>query len=177
VKECGTCSLCCKVYDVPVFQKAAGTWCRHFSQGIGCSIHENRPDFCKSFFCNWIYHKELGPEWKPDKCRFVLTTDPSTKNILVEVDPGSPSAWRKEPYYSAMKNWAKNLLPVKRHVAISIKKYLIILLPDEEVSIGILGPNEILNFSQSLTADSTIKVTVSRIKRTNHSPKQEGHEL
>ena len=43
-RECGSCTLCCKVYDVPAVDSVAGQWCRHTKQGRGCAIHATRPD-------------------------------------------------------------------------------------------------------------------------------------
>jgi len=168
-RTCGSCSLCCKVYDVPVLDKMAGVWCSHYQTGKGCSIHETRPDFCRSFFCNWIYQTELGPEWKPDRARFVLTTDPTTKNVLVEVDPGLPNAWRKEPYYSAMKRWTTILIQQKRHVVISVRKVLTILLPDEDIAIGALADDEMLYFTKKQMGDGKIHVTVTKGKKPSTS--------
>ena len=36
-RECGSCSLCCKVYNVPEIEKPAGKWCRHCTPGKGCT--------------------------------------------------------------------------------------------------------------------------------------------
>ena len=38
-RECGACTLCCKVFDVPVLEKPAGQWCKHCLPGRGCGIH------------------------------------------------------------------------------------------------------------------------------------------
>lgn len=105
-RDCGSCTLCCKVYEVPAVQSAAGVWCRHCKPGQGCGIHETRPDHCRAFFCLWMTQDFLGPEWKPDKARFVLTMDPTTRWLFVQVDPGAAQAWRKEPYYSQLRRWA-----------------------------------------------------------------------
>jgi hypothetical protein len=32
----------------------------------------------------------MGPEWKPERSKMVLTLDPATRFMLVQVDPGAP---------------------------------------------------------------------------------------
>jgi hypothetical protein len=41
----------------------------------------------------WMTASWLADEWKPERSKFVLTTDPATRNLLVQVDPGQPRAW------------------------------------------------------------------------------------
>lgn len=163
-KACGSCTMCCKVYDVPELNKLSGHWCSYVAQGRGCKIYETRPKLCRDFFCNWIYVGELGPEWKPDKSRLVITTDPVSRNILIEVDPGLPNAWRKEPYYSTIKQWSSFLIKERRHVAISIRKSLTIILPDGEVYIGRLQDSEIMHFQYTPQENGT-KVNITKRQR------------
>src|SRR4029450_3980750 len=72
-RTCGTCTLCCKVYPVvPDLDKPRSVWCPHCVAGKGCGIHVKRPNICRTFFCNWLLDEALGPEWKPERCKFVL---------------------------------------------------------------------------------------------------------
>ncbi len=73
-RACGACTLCCKVYDVPAVESVAGQWCRHTKAGQGCAIHATRPDHCRAFHCLWMTESWLGPEWKPDRAKMVLTS-------------------------------------------------------------------------------------------------------
>ena len=102
-RSCGSCSLCCKVLPVREFDKPAGEWCLHCVPGSGCAVHADRPHACREFFCSWRLDPNLGPEWKPEACRFVLATDPTRQALTVMVDPGMPLAWKREPYYSRLK--------------------------------------------------------------------------
>ena len=77
-RSCGTCTLCCKVFDVPSLEKPAGQWCKHCLPGRGCGIHETRPQHCRAFHCMWMTAPWLADEWKPERAKFVLTTDPAT---------------------------------------------------------------------------------------------------
>jgi len=53
-RECGSCTLCCKVYYIAELGKAAGKWCQHCTPGKGCMIHETTlPSQCATFNCLW----------------------------------------------------------------------------------------------------------------------------
>src|SRR4051812_32045712 len=92
-RACGTCTLCCKVYDVPALDKPVGQWCGYCKPGRGCGIHLMRPDHCRSFHCLWMTETWLGPEWKPERSKIVLSIDPATRflfaqSILATPPPG-----------------------------------------------------------------------------------------
>lgn len=150
-RACGACTLCCKVYDVPVLDKPAGTWCRHCRPGRGCGIHETRPAYCRSFHCLWMTQGWLGPEWKPDRAKMVLTIDPTTSFMLVQVDPGAPNNWRTEPYYGHLKQWAAAGLPRRRHVVVFLNKSATVILPDRDVPLGVIGPSDRIVVRESAT--------------------------
>src|SRR5580698_7880286 len=52
-RECGSCTLCCKVYHVAEIDKVAGKWCQHCKPGSGCAIHDSLPKQCAEFNCLW----------------------------------------------------------------------------------------------------------------------------
>ena len=141
-RACGTCTLCCKVYDVPALEKPAGTWCRHCKPGRGCGIHETRPTHCRSFHCLWMTQSWLGPEWKPERSKMVLSVDPATHFLFVQVDPGAPAAWRADPYYRTLKQWAAGAVARQRHVVVFLNKSATVVLPDRDVPLGPLGPGD-----------------------------------
>ncbi|MDB5590450.1 hypothetical protein [Enterovirga sp.] len=141
-RECGTCTLCCKVYDVPSLLKPAGQWCRHCRPGRGCGIHETRPQHCRSFHCLWMTQGWLGPDWKPERAKMVLTIDPATRFLLVQVDPGSANAWRADPYYRQLKQWAAAAMPRRQHVVVFLNKSATVILPDRDVPLGVMGPGD-----------------------------------
>ena len=69
-RECGDCSLCCKVLDIDALNKPAGKWCQHCRPGDGgCSIYQTRPATCRDFACGWLVIARLGEEWKPSRAR------------------------------------------------------------------------------------------------------------
>jgi hypothetical protein len=141
-RACGTCTLCCKVYDVPAVESVAGTWCRHAKPGRGCGIHETRPDHCRAFHCLWMTQNWLGPEWKPEISKMVLSVDPATSCLFVQVDPGQPAAWRRQPYYGQLKQWAAGAIAQRRQVVVFLNKSATVILPDRDVPLGIFAPGD-----------------------------------
>jgi hypothetical protein len=141
-RACGTCTLCCKVYDVPAVESIAGQWCRHTVSGRGCAIHATRPDHCRAFHCLWMTEGWLGPEWKPERAKMVLSLDPATRNMNVQVDPGQANAWRREPYYAQLRRWAVASAPKRRHVLVHVNKATTVILPDRDVSLGTVAADE-----------------------------------
>ncbi len=157
-RTCGSCTLCCKVYDVPAVESVAGQWCRHTKAGRGCGIHETRPQHCRNFHCLWMTESWLGPEWKPDRAKMVLSLDPVSRSMNVQVDPGQPNIWRREPYYTQLRRWAAASLPLKRHVLVHVNKATTVVLPDRDVPLGVFNPGDRLVSSErstpgGLTAD------------------------
>lgn len=96
--RCGTCSLCCKLPEIPVLKKPEGKWCSHCAVGKGCTIYETRPAPCRAFTCLWLESQEekrpLPPELRPDRCKVFLTFTPDRKDVLGYCDPASPHAWK-----------------------------------------------------------------------------------
>ncbi len=49
---------------------------------------------------NW----NIGDHWKPAKSRMVITLATGPNRLTVLVDPDRPDVWRKDPYFSDIKN-------------------------------------------------------------------------
>ncbi len=137
-RECGTCTMCCKVFRIPEVDKVAGQWCRHVAQGRGCSIHATRPDVCRTFFCHYLRNGQLGPEWKPAQAKFVLYTEMNGKRLVVATDPSAPVAWRKQPYYAQFKRWAAAGVGQGGQVIVFNAKRATAVLPDRDIDLGIV---------------------------------------
>ncbi|UDL94681.1 YkgJ family cysteine cluster protein [Lichenihabitans sp. PAMC28606] len=135
-RECGTCTMCCKVFRIPEVDKVAGQWCKFVVQGRGCGIHATRPDVCRTFYCHYLRNPTLGPEWKPERAKFVLYTEMGGKRLVVAADPAAPSAWRNAPYYALFKRMA--LAGVARNHQILVFNGLraTAVLPDRDVDLG-----------------------------------------
>jgi hypothetical protein len=148
-RECGSCSLCCKVYNIPEIGKASGKWCTHCTPGKGCKIHEKLPGQCAQFECLWRTETALPPLWKPDQARMVVTIHPLNRYIYVQVDPGVPSAWRRQPYYDHLREWAKKNLQKGMLVIVFVNDLATLIMPDQDLPLGPLKPTDRISVRQS----------------------------
>jgi hypothetical protein len=83
-RECGRCSLCCKVVRIDEIGKPPGQWCKDCAPGRGCcKIYENRPEPCRHFLCMWLFTEDLGPDWFPATAKLVVSVEQSGKRIAV----------------------------------------------------------------------------------------------
>src|ERR1700761_2932404 len=135
VRDCDGCTLCCKVIGVKALEKPMGTWCQHCVQASGCAIYEERPTECRTFNCGYLLEPGFGPEWKPSSSKIVLLTDMGGKRIVAHVDTQRPGAWKREPFYSTLKEWAKSGVRSGTQVVVSIGPRMIAVLPDKDVEI------------------------------------------
>jgi hypothetical protein len=139
-RECGSCTLCCKVYNIPEIGKPAGKWCKHCTPGKGCAIHETLPDQCAAFNCHWRTVEALPLHWKPDQSKMVITTSALNGYCYVQVDPGAPSAGRKQPYYDQLRQWAKNNLQDGIFIVVFVNDMATLIMPDKDVPLGPMQP-------------------------------------
>src|SRR6185437_5845228 len=106
-RQCGTCTLCCKLMGIASLDKPAGAWCPHCRPHRGCTIYESRPVECRNFVCGWLRMPQLDERWKPSTRKFVLATVDTHTHMKIVVDSARPDAWRREPYASAFRAWAQ----------------------------------------------------------------------
>ncbi|HWC62122.1 MAG TPA: hypothetical protein VG501_00760 [Rhizomicrobium sp.] len=139
-RECGTCTLCCKVMGIKEIDKPSGSWCPHCRPGKGCAIYSDRPEECRTFFCDWLAHDYLGPEWKPEKSKIVLRT--RDDRTVAYVDPATPTVWKKPPYIDGLLHMMRALLPQNRLVYVSVAEHYTLLLPDRFEELGPLGSDD-----------------------------------
>lgn len=108
-RQCGTCSLCCKVMGVPEVKKDH-EWCPHVAlPGGGCKIYAQRPERCRDFHCQWLIDNRQPDYWYPHKSKIIIDAriKHGTKYIAFIVDPAYPNRWREEPYFSDIKHIAR----------------------------------------------------------------------
>jgi hypothetical protein len=142
-RACGTCTLCCTVVGVEELNKPAGAACSYAVAGTGCTIREQRPRSCRRFFCGWRLDPNIDSLWKPSICGFVLTISLRYGAMMVMVDPTRPLAWRMAPYYGRLKEWSgRAFMEDKRIVAMVAGGEATVILPDRELPIGVLGPDD-----------------------------------
>lgn len=106
-RQCGGCTLCCKLTPVRSMNKPSGTRCKH-QRFNGCSIYARRPADCATWFCRWLINDDAADLSRPDRAHYVIdmfpdyvvlahATDGSRKHIPVVqiwVDPKHPDAHR-----------------------------------------------------------------------------------
>lgn len=135
-RGCGTCMMCCKLPAVPSMNKPQGKWCVKAAPGRGCGIYDERPGECRQFHCGWMQDATLGPEWKPEICKFLLYVA-GDGALTIMADPAWPAAWRGERYYPTIKTSAARLIERKIPVMVVIGGRRIIVLPDRDVEVSI----------------------------------------
>jgi hypothetical protein len=135
-RECGTCSLCCKVLDVPAVYKPAGKWCKHCEPGKGCATYKLRPKACRDFNCLWLSSDTFGPEWKPEVSKFVMSIDEKANCLMIHPDQKLPGAWTAEPYYSFIKRMSESFLARDQVILVDDGSNILLVLPDQDVKIG-----------------------------------------
>jgi hypothetical protein len=98
LRDCGDCTLCCKVIHVETLKKPAGEWCKHCALGRtsgGCTIfgQPDRPYECGKFQCMWTRHYDWPDSMKPSKSRMVFERV-DNRIILATCDTQMPDAWK-----------------------------------------------------------------------------------
>lgn len=136
-RQCGACSLCCRLHDVPELDKPQNKWCSHCDPGHGCSIHEVRPGVCRDYSCNWL-RGWLPESWFPRDARLIVdfthVVGEADAYLRITVDPGYPTRWKEEPYYSYIKTAARGgLVSGKWRTVVSLNGKWLLILPDKEV--------------------------------------------
>lgn len=94
-RECGPCSACCTVMEVPELAKGLYEPCEHLCRS-GCGIYAERPAPCRTFECQWLrglleVDGSVDPGMRPDACGVMFDYQPGT--ALGEVY----TAWELEP--------------------------------------------------------------------------------
>jgi hypothetical protein len=137
-RSCGTCTMCCKLYPVPPMDKPSNVWCKACSPGKGCGIWETRPQFCRDFHCHYILDADVGDDWRPDICKFIMNFQ--TSNMLyVKVDPANRLAWKEEPYYSVLKRLSEKFIAAGGHILVGDGRDAICITPSEDVVVARYG--------------------------------------
>ena len=145
-RDCGTCTMCCKIMRVPEIEKPMDKWCPHCVIGKGCGIYEERPTSCREFLCVYLLDGTMGEHWKPSHSRMVLSNQ--VESVLrVFVDPDRPDVWRKQPYYADLKKWAANAARLKSVVVVQSGDNITVVLPDRDKPFGKLEPNQRLQLT------------------------------
>jgi Fe-S-cluster containining protein len=135
-RECGSCGMCCKQFHIPAVEKPAGKWRWHWAAGAGCSIHPDRPQQCREFFCLWMSDASVADAWKPDCSRIVLSIFPGDGFLYAQVEPSSPQAWRKQPYFDGLRRMAAGLQETNRRVVVFVGENATQVTPQGATPLG-----------------------------------------
>ena len=91
---------------------------------------------CRNWFCAWILDTRLGPEWYPLTSKMIMYFESAGSRLCVRVEPSHANAWRKEPYYSQLKQWSRIAVEARQQIVVYINKRVIVILPDKDVDFG-----------------------------------------
>jgi len=114
MRQCGGCTLCCRLVPVKSLGKPAGSRCKHQRYGKGCAVHARLASIspeCRAWNCRWLLNLDTADLARPDRSHFVIDvaldfielTDQATgltRNIpVVQVwaDPKHRDAWNCDP--------------------------------------------------------------------------------
>jgi hypothetical protein len=161
-RSCGECSFCCKILAVAAIDKPAGEWCPHCRPPKGCGIYIDRPEVCRTFYCQYRIDSTVAEDWYPPKSRMMLVLDLDGRRLRVHVDPHRPDAWKREPYHSMLRGYAKNLIPDRGQVLVKVVNRRIAILPDRDVDLGTIAGEFVVNYtprfeSQGVRWDVSVK--------------------
>ena len=166
-RHCGTCTLCCKLLAVPTLKKPTGKWCEHCDVAKGCRIYDQRPGECRQFTCGFLTLAQLSEAWRPSTCKFVLLVVTADKRLVAYIDPGYPNAWRIEPYYSQLKEWARLAAAKRWQVMACLGRRTTVILPDRDVDLGLVAEDETILTGER---DGPLGVELNAIKVKNNDP-------
>ncbi|MGC1181005.1 MAG: hypothetical protein WA884_18765 [Methyloceanibacter sp.] len=147
--------------------KPQGVWCQHCHIGVGCKIYDHRPRQCSAFYCGFLTQTNLSEDWRPSKCKIVLVAELEGARVAAYVDPGRPDAWKEKPYYSQLREWARNADPTRHQVVVCVGPKTIVILPDEDVDLGIVREDELIVTGERHTP-AGIRQTALKMKRPAH---------
>jgi hypothetical protein len=71
-RECGSCTACCDVFDVPELDKPNYVRCSYCTD-FGCGIYETRPEVCRTYFCLWRRIDAMPDLARPDRIGIVFS--------------------------------------------------------------------------------------------------------
>ncbi len=125
MRDCGKCSMCCKLLFISGLTER-DTWCPHFEKEKGCGIYDHRPPTCMSFSCLWLQSDVMGENLRPDKCGVMFELYPEDMLVMVIVDKHKALNWQKgEPH-----KLIRQMLFDKYVVWVLIGKQKYLLLPE-----------------------------------------------
>lgn len=140
-RECGACTLCCKVLGIVEVESPQGKWCRHCAIGEGCRIYDLRPAPCREFACGYLVWDAVPAHWFPAISKIVIVSELGFR-INFYVDADRPGRWREAPYYADIKRLAALALADNRQVLVTAGAHVFAIFPERDVDLGVVGADE-----------------------------------
>lgn len=76
-RECGGCTLCCRLLPVKTIDKLAGHRCQHQRTGKGCAVYRTGlPLACALWTCRWLGNDDTATLSRPDRSHYVIDVMP-----------------------------------------------------------------------------------------------------
>ena len=162
-RECGPCSYCCKIPDIPEMDSPPGELCRHVKPGRGCGIYATRPDVCRVYQCQWKLWPALPHDFRPDLCGVMLASGGTEERpcLLAACDLADPEAWRREPMYGFLKHQSRAKWPALAVMATAGRRYWLIT-PDEDCDLGELPQGYEINVEQHADGRADVRMWPAR---------------
>jgi hypothetical protein len=109
-RQCGGCTLCCRLLPQVELAKPANSRCRHQQTGRGCAIYDKRPPACRTWSCAWLIDPDASDLSRPDRARYVIDivldyvklrdqageVRHQIPVLQIWLDPAQPDAWRDD---------------------------------------------------------------------------------
>jgi len=137
-RNCDGCALCCMVLSIDEIDKPQGKWCPHCSTRSSCDIYPDRPKQCRDFYCGYLTIPDLDDRWKPSRSKIILVAELDGARLAAHVQPSRPQAWREEPFYSQLKEWAAMAAPEMGQIVVCVGRHAYLILPDRDIDLGVV---------------------------------------
>ena len=62
--------------------------------------------------------------------------------VAVHVDPSEPTAWRREPFFHELKQFASRAVDCNQQIVVYVKNRVIVIFPNKEVDVGTMNPGD-----------------------------------
>jgi hypothetical protein len=165
-RQCGECTLCCKLLPVRSLNKGAGERCKHQSHARGCKVYARLASVspeCRLWSCRWLVNDDAGDLRRPDRSHYVVDIMPDFVSlrddatgelqhiqvVQIWVDPKFPDAHRDPALRAYLERRAEeNIIGLVRW--------------DDELGMAIFPP--------ALSADGQWHEKRSGVRTKGHSP-------
>jgi hypothetical protein len=108
--------------------------------------------------------KDLTEEWRPSVSKLIPVVDAECRQMRIHVDPDHPDAWKAQPYYERLKQWARISVSQRMLVVVRIGELAVVVLPDKDVELGVLGDDEVIMVEQT-KGPSGNSIHVTKVKQ------------